>query len=203
MWRAQAHDRLPFIDRAHNGIRTLSGQSQILLDPLLHFPGIHAAQHPQLMYRGNVHMKDLRQTAHFQRLVLQDRPQQFMDRHSAMLLSPDIDADPHDIRRLLHQRSPQRRADLDQRQTERLRQVRADRNTGHFRIRKEGAGHAGLLSRKRQTAFYPLPDRILHAAGPGRKIQDVAFMGSQYRGAPQLRAQHLQRGPHRLLVVRR
>ena len=123
MRRAQAHDRLSFIDRAHNGIRTLSGQSQILLDPLLHFPGIRAAQHPQLMNRGNVHMKDLRQTAHFQRLVLQDRPQQFMDRHSAMLLSPDIDADSHDIRRLLHQRSSQRRADLDQRQTERLRQI--------------------------------------------------------------------------------
>ena len=28
-------------------------------------------------------------------------------------------------------------------------------------------------------------------------------MGGQCRGAPKLRAQHLQRGPHRLLVVRR
>ena len=68
-------------------------------------------------------MKDLRQTAHLQRLVLQNCPQQFMDRHSAMLLSPDIDTDSHDVCRLLHQRSPQRSADLDQRQMERLGQV--------------------------------------------------------------------------------
>lgn len=203
MWCAQAHDRLPFIDGAHNGIRTLSGQGQILLDPLFHYPHIRAAQHPQLMNRCNVHMKDLRQTAHFQRLGLQNCPQQFMNRHSTMLISPDIDADSHDIRRLLHQRSSQRSADLDQRQTERLRQIRVDRNAGHFRIRKEGTGHAGLFSRKRQTAFYPIPDRILHTAEPSRKIQDVAFMGSQYRGAPQLSAQHLQCGPYRLLVVRR
>ena len=62
--------------------------------------------------------------------------------------------------------------------------------------------YAGLLRQKRQAAFYPLPDRILHTAGPSREIQDVSFMGGQCRGAPKLRAQHLQRGSHRLLVVR-
>ena len=101
MRRAQAHDRLPFKDRPNGGIRTLSGKGEILLHAGLHLIGIRSAQHPQLVERGRIHMEDLGQTPHLQRLILQNSPHQLMDRNCAVLPPPDIDADPHRVCRLL------------------------------------------------------------------------------------------------------
>ena len=64
---------------------------------------------------GDVNMENVGQAPHLERIILQNGTQQLVDSDRAMLPAPDIDADTHGVRRLLHGALAQRRADLDER----------------------------------------------------------------------------------------
>ena len=115
MRRAQAHDGLVFIYGADNGIGALPRKLQILLQPVGHaLHVLHAAEHPELMDGGDIHVENLAEPAHFQRLILQNRAQQLVDGDRAVRPAPDVDADPRHVRRLLEKRLAERLAVLDE-----------------------------------------------------------------------------------------
>ena len=82
-----------------------------------------------------------------------------------------------------------------------MRQIGADRIADQRRIRQKRT--RGRLSiHKRQTPLDPLADAVLRSARPCSKIQDSTLVRAQHRRTAQLRTEHLQGCPHRLLMVR-
>ena len=62
---------------------------------------VRARQDPHLPDGGDVDVEQVSQAAHFDGLVLQDRPDQLSDRDDAVLLSQMFEAEPDDVHALL------------------------------------------------------------------------------------------------------
>ena len=146
-------------------------------------------------------MENLRQTAHLQRFILQNRPDQLVNGNVSVAPSPDVDADAGGVHDLPQRSRIKRNAGFDQQQFHLLSAVDAqthpvDAGVGHSGKRLAVSGARKTLHRLNASGY-----GLLDSLRPGDQIEHMKGRVAQQDGGRDAVAQNLERSVHRLQLL--
>ena len=151
---------------------------------------VRARQDPHLPDGSDVDVEQVGQAAHFDGLVLQDCSDQLSDRDDAVLLSPDVQAEPDDVHALLLEGLGQGLPLLDEKELHERSPVRQDGGVKDVAVGQEGAGSAPLLFGVPAQVEQMLFQRAFQVSGPGGQVEYLQEPIGEDGGSRQQVAEH-------------